>query len=249
MSDAPPPPEPRAGMGGPSSGDGATEDGRLAAGSRVADGPGPSGPPVGPGGPPPRGNGRFEGPPPGGPPPGRKSRTRRTIVEWVAVLVVAVLAALLLRSFVIQPYYIPSGSMEPTLRIGDKVLVDKLSYHMHSVHRGDVIVFKRPPYYNAPGVKDLIKRVIGLPGETISGCDNGQVCINGRLLKEPWLPKKYAYTGYFAPVHIPADHYFVMGDHRSDSDDSRFALGPISGKLIVGRAFLIVWPLGHITGL
>lgn len=180
---------------------------------------------------------------------GRRSRARRTIIEWGAVLVVAILAALLLRSFVIQPYFIPSGSMEPTLKIGDKVLVDKLSYHLHSVHRGDIIVFKRPPNYADPGVKDLIKRVIGLPGETISGCDNGQVCINGKLLSEPWLPKKYAYTANFAPVHIPAGEYFVMGDHRSDSDDSRFQLGPISGKLIVGRAFLIVWPIGHISTL
>lgn len=162
---------------------------------------------------------------------------------------VAVLAALLLRSFVIQPYFIPSGSMEPTLKVGDKVLVDKLSYHLHSVHRGDIIVFKRPPNYTDPGVKDLIKRVIGLPGETISGCDDGQVCINGKLLSEPWLPKQYAYTASFGPVHIPAGEYFVMGDHRSDSDDSRFQLGPISAKLIVGRAFLIVWPLGHITSL
>jgi signal peptidase I len=188
--------------------------------------------------------------PPAGPnKPDKQRRTRRTILEWGAVLLVAVLAAVLLRSFVIQPYFIPSGSMEPTLQIKDKVLVDKLSYHLHNVHRGDVIVFKRPPNYDDPGVKDLIKRVIGLPGETISGCDNGQVCINGRVLPQPWLPKQNAFTRYFPPVHIPAGHYFVMGDNRGDSDDSRFGLGPISENLIVGRAFLIVWPLGHFGTL
>jgi signal peptidase I len=222
VSDATPHPEPPAPAGpAPLMG------GPAVAGARVADEPDRPGPPSAPA------TGR---------------RTKRTVIEWVAVLVVAVLAALLLRTFVIQPYFIPSGSMEPTLEIGDKVLVDKLSYHLHSVHRGDVIVFKRPPNYTDPGVKDLIKRVIGLPGETISA-QGGQVYINGKLLPEPWLPKEYAYTANFGPVHIPAGDYFVMGDHRGDSDDSRFGLGPISGKLIVGRAFLIVWPIGHIGTL
>jgi len=180
--------------------------------------------------------------------PSRSKRTGRTIVEWGAVLLVAVLAAFLLRTFVIQPYFIPSGSMEPTLKIKDKVLVDKLSYHLHNVHRGDVIVFKKPPNYDDPGVKDLIKRVIGLPGESISA-RGGQVYINGRLLAQPWLPKQNAFTANFGPVVIPHGDYFVMGDNRGDSDDSRFGLGPISGNLIVGRAFLIVWPIGHIGTL
>ena len=78
----------------------------------------------------------------------------------------AVLAAILIRSFVVQPFYIPSGSMEPTLHVGDRVLVNKLSYDFHAVHRGDIVVFKKPPNDTSPGVKDLIKRVIGLPGET-----------------------------------------------------------------------------------
>jgi signal peptidase I len=173
-------------------------------------------------------------------------RTRKALIEWGAILVVAVVAAVLLRTFVIQPYFIPSGSMEPTLRVGDKVLVDKLSYHMHAVHRGDVIVFKKPPNDYSPGIKDLIKRVIGLPGETISAA-NGQVDIDGRPLKEPWLPKGVT-TADFGPVHIPVGDYFVMGDNRGNSADSR-VIGPISGSLIVGRAFLIVWPIGHISTL
>lgn len=182
------------------------------------------------------------------PPPEKTRRSHRTLIEWAAILVVAVVAAVLLRTFVIQPYYIPSGSMEPTLRVGDKVLVNKLSYHMHGVHRGDVVVFQKPPNDYSPDIKDLIKRVIGLPNETISGRD-GHVYIDGRLLNEKWLPKgPSSTTSSFGPVHIPAGDYFVMGDNRTNSSDSR-VIGPIPGSLIVGRAFLIVWPVGHISGL
>ncbi len=182
------------------------------------------------------------------PPSEKKHRSHRTLIEWAAILIVAVVAAVLLRTFVVQPYYIPSGSMEPTLKVGDKVLVNKLSYHMHGVHRGDVVVFKKPPNDYSPNIKDLIKRVIGLPDETISGHD-GHVYINGQLLNEKWLPKgTSSVTSTFGPVHIPAGDYFVMGDNRINSSDSR-VIGPIPGSLIVGRAFLIVWPVGHIGGL
>ena len=176
----------------------------------------------------------------------RKGRTRRAVAEWVVILAVAIGAAILLRTFVVQPFYIPSGSMEPTLMVGDKVLVNKLSYDFHPVHRGDVIVFRKPPNDYSPGIKDLIKRVIGLPGETISA-SNGSVYINGHRLNEPWLPKGVT-TAAFPPVHIPKGEYFVMGDNRGNSADSR-VIGPISGSLIVGRAFLIVWPIGRINTL
>jgi signal peptidase I len=136
--------------------------------------------------------------------------------------------------------------MEPTLIVGDKVLVNKLSYDFHSVHRGDVIVFKKPPNDFSPGIKDLIKRVIGLPGETISAQD-GSVYINGQKLKESWLPKGVT-TDNFGPVRIPAGQYFVMGDNRGDSADSR-VFGPITKSLIIGRAFLLVWPLSRIKTL
>jgi signal peptidase I len=178
--------------------------------------------------------------------PRRRHRSRRALIEWGTIIVVAVVAAIVLRTFVIQPYFIPSGSMYPTLKVGDKVLVDKLSYHMHAVHRGDVIVFKKPPNDYSPDIKDLIKRIIGLPDETISA-SNGHVDINGRQLNESWLPKGVT-TANFAPVHIPAGDYFVMGDNRGNSADSR-VIGPIAGNLIVGRAFLIVWPVGRIGTL
>jgi signal peptidase I len=182
------------------------------------------------------------------PAPKPRNKRRRALVEWGVILVVALLAALLLRTFVIQPYFIPSASMEPTLMVGDKVLVNKLSYDLHPIHRGDVIVFKKPPDDNTPGIKDLIKRVIGLPGETIAG-RNGQIYINGNLLNEPWLPKvDRDTTSTFGPVQIPAGEYFVMGDNRADSSDSR-VFGPITKSLVVGRAFIKVWPPSRIGTL
>lgn len=201
--------------------------------------------------------GGTEEPRPGESKPRR--RVRRAVVEWVSILAVAVLAAILLRTFVIQPYFIPSGSMEPTLKVGDKVLVNKLSYDFHGVHRGDVIVFKTPPDDHSPGINDLIKRVIGLPGDTVSAA-GGTVYIDGRPLKESWLPKVDRKVTSFpssipgclpsAPgsCRIPPGEYFMMGDNRQDSSDSR-VFGPISSRLIVGRAFLIVWPAGRINTL
>jgi signal peptidase I len=172
-----------------------------------------------------------------------KNRPARVAIEWGAILVVAVVAAVLIRSFVVQPFFIPSGSMEPTLKIGDRVLVNKLSYDFHGVHRGDIVVFNKPPNDFSPGVKDLIKRVIGLPGETISA-QGGQIEINNRPLHESWLPRGVT-TQNFGPVPIPKGRYFMMGDNRNDSADSR-VFGPVSSNLFIGRAFILVWPLSRI---
>ncbi len=148
--------------------------------------------------------------------------------------------------------------MSPTLQVGDRIIVDKLSYRLHAVHRGDIVVFARPPLEDQE-YADLVKRVIGLPGETISS-RNGHIYINGKLLKEPWLPPgPQSYTGALpgdpnqqfnlpGPVKIPAGEYYVMGDNRENSEDSRF-FGPIPKSLIVGRAVAVAWPLSHIKGL
>jgi signal peptidase I len=174
-------------------------------------------------------------------------KKRRRWIEWSVILGLAVVAAVLIRSFVFQPYLIPSPSMYPTLKNGDKVYVNKLDYDFHGVHRGDIVVFKKPAdFTDEPGITDLIKRVIGLPGETISA-HNGLVYIDGHQLIELWLPRGVT-TGDFGPVKIPPDDYFVMGDNRSDSADSR-VFGPIPGHLIVGRAFMIVWPPTRWRGL
>jgi signal peptidase I len=174
----------------------------------------------------------------------RNRNWQRFALEWLAVILVAVGVAVAVRAFVFQTFYIPSGSMEPTLMIGDRIIVDKLSYHLHAVGRGDIVVFATPPDEVAPpGVKDLVKRVIGLPGETISSAD-GQVWINGKPLSEPWLPRGVVTTG-IRTQKIPAGYYFVMGDNRGDSEDSR-VFGPISKSLIVGKVVFRIWPLSRI---
>jgi signal peptidase I len=171
-------------------------------------------------------------------------RRNRWLVEWALVLLVAVGVAFGVRTFVVQTFFIPSASMEPTLMIGDRILVDKVSYRLHGVHRGDIVVFGKPPRENAgPDVKDLVKRVIGLPGDHISS-QGGRVWIDGKPLAEPWLVPGTITTG-ITPLTVPANEYFVMGDNRSDSQDSRY-FGPISRSLIVGRVVVRIWPLSKL---
>jgi signal peptidase I len=165
----------------------------------------------------------------------------RNVIEWVVIIAGALLVAIVVKTFLIQAFYIPSGSMLPTLEEQDRVLVNKLSYDLHGVHRGDLVVFKGPDQAEGQ-VRDLIKRVIGLPGETIEARD-GQLLVNGRVLEEPYLGDGIT-TGPLEPQRVPADHYFVMGDNRGNSKDSRF-FGPIDEDSIIGRAFVRVWPLNH----
>jgi signal peptidase I len=123
------------------------------------------------------------------------------------------------------------------------VLVNKLSYHLHSVHRGDIIVFKAPPEERTAQIKDLVKRVIGLPGDTIEARD-GHIYIDAHLLKEPYLPKNTISDDLPKQV-VPANSYFMMGDNRGASSDSR-VFGPIKKSSIIGRAFVRMWPLTHL---
>ncbi|MEY3511792.1 MAG: signal peptidase [Actinomycetota bacterium] len=172
-------------------------------------------------------------------------------VEWVLVIVGAILLALVVKVFLLQAFYIPSLSMYPTLREGDRVLVNKLSYRLHDVNRGDVIVFERPASETSSNIPDLIKRVVGLPGESISFID-GAVYVDGKRLDESYLsdgtvtssanaPNKCTAE---APCVVPSGQVWVMGDNRSDSKDSRY-FGSIDESTIVGRAFVTVWPLGR----
>ncbi len=167
---------------------------------------------------------------------------------------IAVGLAVLLRTFVVQTFFIPSGSMMPTLQVGDRIVVNKLSYDLHGVDRGNIVVFTRPSneHCAGPPVSDLVKRVIGLPGETISLNGRGYVEINGNRLDETWLPASVRGSTYPGPpgtgfnlshpYKIPANHYFVMGDNRMNSCDSRY-WGPIAGSEIVGKVDLRIWPL------
>ena len=185
-----------------------------------------------------------------------EAASSRWIVELVGVVIVAILVAVLLRTFVVATYSIPSGSMEPTLQVGDRIVVDKLSYHLHGVDRTNIVVFSTPPNENCAGppVADLVKRVIGLPGETIS-LQDGSVYINGRLLPEPFLPpaiRSDTYPGpsnngyaLHHPYRIPAGEVFVMGDNRPESCDSRY-WGPIRESTIVGKVGMRIWPLSRI---
>ena len=180
----------------------------------------------------------------------RSSRSStRNMVEWALVIVGAILVAFLVKTFLIQAFQIPSASMHPTLLEGDRVLVNKLSYDLHDVNRGDVIVFARPKGMNAaPGdPDDLIKRVIGLPGDTVQTKD-GDVYVNGRRLEEPYLAKGTVSEGLDDPVTVPDGHVWVMGDNRGDSQDSR-VFGPIDEDTIVGRAFMVMWPPSRMGSL
>lgn len=152
------------------------------------------------------------------------------------VIVAALITALVLRLAVVQAFSIPSESMERTLLIGDRVLVNKLN---KGVHRGDLIVFERPKGEQASAIKDLIKRVIALPGETVEARD-GKLFVNGKQLDEPYLqPGIVTYMDH--PVTVEADHVWVMGDNREKSRDSRF-FGAIPQSSIIGHAFIRVWP-------
>ena len=164
----------------------------------------------------------------------------RNTIEWVAIVVGAFAVALVVKTFLIQAFYIPSESMFPTLTEDDRVLVNKLSYRLHEVNRGDLVVFERPPAEPDSDVKDLIKRVVAVEGETIEERD-GVLYVDGEPLDEPYLQPGVE-SNDLTQVVVPPDHVFVMGDNRGSSRDSRF-FGPIEEDLIVGRAFVKVWPL------
>jgi signal peptidase I len=181
---------------------------------------------------------------------GRK--TRRTIIEWTILIGSALLIAILIKTFLFQAFYIPSESMKPTLNVGDRVLVNKVSYRVHDVNRGDIVVFETPPRAkDANGtIKDLVKRVIGLPGETVEA-HGGVVFVNGRQLDEPYLQNGVRTCALnsapgdcvdIAATTVPSGDVFVMGDNRTASKDSR-AFGAIKESSIVGRVFVRIWPV------
>ena len=199
--------------------------------------------------------------------------------ELLTIVVAAAVLTLLVKAFVIQVYRIPSASMENTLQIGDRVLVNKVVYHFRDIARGDVVVFSgqdswgpdAPPPTSNPVVRVFddvlsglglhtdqtyyIKRVIGLPGDHVACCTDGKVTVNGVPLDEGQylFPGNPSSTFKFSAV-VPPGHLWVMGDHRSDSDDSRYHPGDPGGGAIpenevVGRAFLIIWPPSQLRDL
>jgi signal peptidase I len=208
----------------------------------------------------------------------RRARKRSFVRELPLTLVAALLISLLIKTFLLQAFVIPSESMEDTLLVHDRVLVNKLADKADEIHRGDVVVFRDPggwlpaPQGDSGGVRaairramvfvgvapsasarDLVKRVIGVGGDTVACCDSQKrITVNGVPLDEPYLypgdratPSQVVFN-----VRVPQGRLWVMGDHRSESADSRFHLGDPGGGLVpvsdvVGRAFARVWPLGR----
>jgi signal peptidase I len=183
--------------------------------------------------------------------------------ELPGLVIMAFVLALLIKTFLVQAFFIPSGSMEPTLLPGDRVLVLKVPYYLHDPQRGDIIVFEDPTpspgdqrgavdgffhwMFQGLGVQhpdneDFIKRVIGLPGDTVSA-RGGHVYINGKQIDEPYLTQR---TEDFPKTPVPEGKLFVMGDNRANSSDSRFSeLGFIPLDKVIGKAEIVIWPPGR----
>ncbi len=205
-----------------------------------------------------------------GPPP---AAPRSFLAELPVLVLVAFVLALLLKTFLVQAFYIPSESMVPTLAIGDRVLVNKVVYEVREPRRGEVVVFREdgdllgPDTRSVgqrvldfltsglgapPSERDFIKRIIGLPGETIE-LRHGVVYVDGRPLPEG-LASEGGYLAEadiadFQAVTVPEGQYFMMGDNRRQSADSRSAMGTIDREDLIGRAFVVIWPLGRADTL
>jgi signal peptidase I len=203
--------------------------------------------------------------------------SRWSLGRVLALLAVAALVVAGVRTFLAQAFVIPSESMEPLLKVGDRVLVSRLDYRIGGIHRGDVIVFDGEGVFDAPanparsplaaagravaaalgapvGENDYVKRVIGLPGERVVCCDTeGRLTVNGVRLSEPYLTVPPARATRFDIV-VPPGRYWVMGDNRDDSGDSRAHLGDPGGGTVpkdhvIGRVVALWWPLGRAAGI
>lgn len=171
-------------------------------------------------------------------------RGRRALFEWAIVVIVALIVSLVIRTFVFQTFYVPSGSMEPTLWPGDRIVVNKLSVQLGTINIGDVVVFKAPSAVATvcgDDVKDLVKRVIGLPGDRLYSKGN-TIFVNGKALDQRWTHYTYLGTTAISPITVPAHHYFMMGDYHSDSCDSRM-WGTVPRSSIIGKVFVRIWPI------
>lgn len=185
--------------------------------------------------------------------------------ELPGLILMAFALALLIKSTLLQAFWIPTGSMEPTLVPGDRVIVAKVPYYFHDPQRGDVIVFEEPDPakepergvwgaithwlgqglgFSPPDNSDYIKRVIGEPGDVVSA-RNGDVYVNDVRISEPYLHER---TARFPATTVPEGELFVMGDNRSNSLDSRFSLGFVPVDRVVGKAVWIIWPVDNMSG-
>src|SRR5215218_6172867 len=167
----------------------------------------------------------------------RSSKERGNLLEFLIILLVAfALVFGLVRPFIVEAFYIPSESMVPTLEVGDRVFVNKFIYRFSEPEHGDIVVFESVEGEN----EDLIKRIVGLPGDRVAVFD-GVLFVNGERWEEPYVNKLFPDNSSYGPPTVPEGEVFVMGDNRSNSRDSRF-FGPISLDNIEGEAFIIFWP-------
>jgi signal peptidase I len=160
----------------------------------------------------------------------------RELRVWARDLVVALGLAMVIIVFFYQPVKVEGTSMAPLLSDQERIFINKFVYHFEPVGRGDVVVF----WYPLDRTKSFIKRVVGLPGDEVE-IRRGRVYINGKTLEEPYVPSQYIDTAAYGPVQIPRDEYFVMGDHRISSNDSRI-FGPVPSAFIYGKAVFAYWP-------
>jgi signal peptidase I len=183
--------------------------------------------------------------------PRRRRRRRRALLETAIAVLAAVLLASLVRAFVFQTFWIPSSSMVPTLGVYDRILVQKAFFTWHDVREGDIVVFSHPPLDQCGGSQgsDLVKRVIALPGQTIYSSGNS-IYVNGKLLAEPYLPHydplgpPIPHASRQHPYRVPPGEFYVLGDNRAISCDSRY-WGPVKGSSIIGKVVLVWWHDSH----
>jgi signal peptidase I len=165
---------------------------------------------------------------------------KETLHAWLRDIGIAVVASILIITVLYQPVRVEGTSMQPGLRDQDRLFIDKFFFRFEKITRGDVVVF----HYPRDPEKSYIKRVIGLPGDTVA-IRQGRVFINGEPISEPYVPRRYRDTRSMGELAVPPDEYFVMGDHRSISSDSR-DFGPVDRDLIYGKAAFIYWPADNM---
>jgi signal peptidase I len=168
---------------------------------------------------------------------------RNEIRVWTRDLLIAIGLALVIIVFLYQPVKVEGTSMAPLLSDQERIFINKFVYRFEPIQRGDVVVF----WYPLDHSKSFIKRVVGLPGETVE-IRQGAVYVDGKIVPEPYVPPQYEDLSDFGPVRVQKDNYFVMGDHRISSNDSR-VFGPVASRYIYGRAVFAYWPVDHFGSL
>jgi len=167
----------------------------------------------------------------------------RELRAWARDLFLALGLAMVIIIFLYQPVKVEGTSMAPLLSDQERIFINKFVYRFEPIERGDVVVF----WYPLDRSKSFIKRVIGLPGEYIE-VRQGRVLVNGKRLMEPYVPPQFADSGSYGPITVPVDEYFVMGDHRISSNDSRM-FGPVENKYIYCKAVFAYWPVDHFGSI